>query len=353
MQESRMAFLERLMETICPSGYEEEASFVWRADAEQFADRVWNDQHGNSYALFNEGGSPRVMLAGHIDEIGLLITRIDEEGFLSFSGIGIWDPQILPGQRVRIRGNGECLIGIIGRKPIHQMKNDAFKQGVEMDDLWIDIGVAGREDAERVVAVGDVAVLDYGFAQLQNGFVTGRGLDDRIGAFVALEAARLADARGLKSELVAVATVQEEIGYRGAITSTFSLDPDAAIAIDVWHATDVPSTNTARQRNADVHLGSGPVITRGPYTHHALAQLLVDTATSCDIPHQLDACTDETGTDMDVLQLSRNGVATALIGIPNRYMHSPCEMIHIADLSYAAQLISETILSLSLDFAFK
>jgi len=352
MKDDRFAFLERLMETICPSGYEADASRIWHTEAERFADRTWADQHGNTYAGINEGGHPRVMLAGHIDEIGLMITRIGDKGFLSFSRIGIWDPQILPGQRVRIRTEQGLLLGLVGRKPIHLLDDETLKRGVTFDDLWIDIGARDRADAESIVSIGDVAVLDYGFAHMRNGLVVGRGLDDRIGAFVVLEAARMAALRDPKAELIAVATVQEEIGYRGAVTSAFSLEPDVAIVVDVGHATDVPSTNPGKQRSADVHLGAGPVITRGPYTNHALTRLLVGTARVQDIPFQLDASSGETGTDTDVLQISRTGVATGLVSIPNRYMHSPCEMLHLDDLANAARLIAEVIVAMTPETAF-
>ncbi len=344
MHSDRIAFLRELMAAICPSGYEREASQIWKAEAETFVDHIWEDRHGNTYGAINEGGSPRVMLAGHIDEIGLMITRVDDKGFLSFAGIGIWDPQILPGQRVRIRTEEATRLGVIGRKPIHLLEEDALKRGVVIDDLWIDVGARDRADAESMISIGDVAVLDYGFECLPNGLVTGRGLDDRVGAFVVLESARLAASRNPGAEVVCVATIQEEIGYRGAATSAFAVEPDVAIAVDVGHSTDVPSTDLGRRRDADVHLGSGPVITRGPYTNHGLTRLLVDTASSLDIPHQLGACAAETGTDTDVLQISRTGVVTGLISIPSRYMHSPCEMVHLDDLMNAARLIAEVIL---------
>jgi len=352
MEEARFAFLERLMESICPSGFEGDASRIWREEAEQFAERTWADQHGNTYAAIHEGGRPRVMLAGHIDEIGLMVTRIGDKGFLSFSKIGIWDPQILPGQRVRIRTERGVLLGLVGRKPIHLLDDEALKRGVTIDDLWIDIGARDRADAESVVSIGDVAVLDYGLAPLRNGLVTGRGLDDRVGAFVVLESARLAASRNPGAEIVCVATIQEEIGFRGAVTSAFAVEPDVAVAVDVGHSTDVPFTNPERRRDADVHLGSGPVITKGPYTNHGLTRLLVDTASSMGIPHQLGVSSGETGTDTDVLQVSRTGVVTGLISIPNRYMHSPCELVHLDDLTNAARLIAETVLRMDPESSF-
>ncbi len=348
--DEQFVFLERLMQTICPSGFEGDASRLWREEANQFAERTWADQHGNTYAAINEGGSPRVMLAGHVDEIGLMITRIGEKGFLSFSKIGIWDPQILPGQRVRIQTERGVLLGLIGRKPIHLLDEQSLKLGVMINDLWIDIGARDRADAMNAVSIGDVAVLDYGFESLRNGLVAGRGLDDRIGAFVVLEAAKMAALFHPQAAIIAVATVQEEIGYRGAVTSAFSLEPDIGIAVDVGHATDVPSTDPSKQRGEDIHLGAGPVITRGPYTNHALTRLLLDTAEAQGISCQIDASSGETGTDTDVLQLSRTGLATALVSIPCRYMHSPCEMIHLEDLRGAIRLIAGAIVRMTSEF---
>jgi len=352
MHDDRIAFLRRLMAAICPSGYEQEAARIWRAEAETFADRVWTDRHGNTYAGIHEGGAPRVMLAGHVDEIGLMITRVDDKGFLSFTGIGMWDPQVLPGQRVRIRAKDAVRLAVIGRKPIHLLKEDSLKRGVTIDDLWIDIGARDRADAESLVSIGDVAVLDYGFEPLANDLVTGRGLDDRVGAFVVLEAARLAAMRNPGAEIICVATIQEEIGYRGAVSSAFAVEPDVAIAVDVGHATDTPCADPGRRRDADVCLGSGPVITTGPYTNHGLTRLLVDTAASTDIPYQLGACPSETGTDTDVLQISRTGVVTGLVSIPNRYMHSPCEVVHLDDLANAARLVAETVLRIEPESSF-
>jgi len=343
MEKERLEFLRRCMETVCPSGYEEGISRVWREEADRFADRTWADVHGNAFAVVNEGGTPRVMLAGHADEIGLMITYIDENGFLSFSGIGGWDMQVLPGQRVRVQGKAGELIGVIGRKPIHLLQEEERKKVVRMEDLWIDIGAKDKEDAEELVSIGDPAVLDYGFALLRNDLATARGFDDRVGAFVVLEAARLLSSMNPKAAVYAVATVQEEIGLRGAKTSAFGIDPQVGIAVDVGFATDTPGMGDEKKRVGEIAMGKGPVIARGPNINAKLHALLVDTAQKAKIPHQVAGEPRGTGTDANAIQLNRAGVATGLISVPNRYMHSPCEVVHLGDLEHISRLIAETV----------
>ena len=343
MKKDRIAFFRRYMDTVCPSGYEQEASRVWRAEAERFADRAWVDSHGNSIAVVNEGGSPRVMLAGHADEIGLMITCIDDKGFLSFTGIGGWDTQILPGQRVRIQGTKGPVLGLIGRKPIHLLKEDDRKKVVQIEDLWIDIGAKDRADAASLVSIGDAAVLDYGFADLRNDLVTARGFDDRVGAFVVLEAARLLAEMKPSAAVYAVATVQEEIGLRGAITSAFGIEPKVGIAVDVTHATDTPGTEAEKKRIGEIGVGKGAVIARGPNINPPLFQLLVETAKKQKIPYQVEPAPRGTGTDANAMQLSHSGVATGLVSVPNRYMHSPCEVVHLGDVENISKLIAHTV----------
>jgi len=343
MEERTKAFLKRYMETISPAGFEEEASRVWREEAESFAVRTWTDLHGNSFALVNEGGSPRVMLAGHTDEIGLMITYIDDHGFLYFRGIGGWDPQILPGQRVWIKTREGKLPGVIGRKPIHLLEEDERKKVVKLEDLWIDIGAKDKKEAEGLVRVGDPAVLAYGFEELRNGLAIARGFDDKCGAFVVLEAARLLSKLNPKAEIYAVATVQEEVGLRGARTSAFGIDPKVGIAVDVGFAADTPGMEAERKKVGEFKLGEGPIIARGPNINPKLFELLVRTAEDRKIPYQLEGAPRGTGTDANAIQLTRAGVATGLISVPNRYMHSPCELVHLEDLENAAELLAYAV----------
>jgi len=343
MKKESLAFLRRYMESTSPSGFEEEASLLWRNQADRFADRTWVDMHGNSFALVNEGGTPRIMLAGHADEIGLMITYVDEKGYLSFIGIGGWDPQVLPGQRVRIRGKGRPVLGVIGRKPIHLLQEEERKKVVKMEDLWIDIGAKDKEEAATLVEIGDPAVLDYGFADLRNDLVVARGLDDRVGAFVVLEAARLLATMSPKAAVYAVATVQEEIGLRGAKTSAFGIDPLVGIAVDVGFATDTPGMESEKKKVGEAAVGKGPLVARGPNINPPLFSLFVETAKEKKIPYQIEGTPRGTGTDANAIQLTRAGVATGLLSVPNRYMHSPCEIVHLTDLENTSKLIAHTV----------
>ena len=343
MKKDRVAFLRRYMDTVSPSGFEEEASRVWRAEADRFADRTWCDSHGNSFALVNEGGSPRVMLAGHADEIGLMITCVDDAGFLSFTAIGGWDTQILPGQRVRIQTAKGPVLGLIGRKAIHLLKEEDRKKVVQIEDLWIDVGAKDRKEAASLVAIGDPAVLDYGFADLRNDLVAARGFDDRVGAFAVLEAARLLSAMKPKAAVYAVATVQEEIGLRGATTSAFGIEPKVGIAVDVCHASDTPHADVEKRRLGEINMGGGAVIARGANINPPLFRLLVETAKKQKIPYQVEPAPRGTGTDANAMQLSRAGVATGLVSVPNRYMHSPCELVHLDDLENVSAVIAYTV----------
>jgi len=343
MEKERVEFLRRCMETVCPSGFEEEISRIWRKEADRFAERTWADSHGNSFAVVNEGGIPRVMLAGHADEIGLMITYIDDHGYLSFAGIGGWDPQVLPGQRVWIQGMPGPILGVIGRKPIHLLEEEERKKVVKIEDLWIDIGAKDKEDVASLVEIGDPAVLDYSFAELRNDLVVSRGFDDRVGAFLVLEAARLVAAMNPKASVYAVATVQEEVGLRGARTSAFGIDPQVGIAVDVGFATDTPGMDKEKKKVGEVTMGKGPIIARGPNINPVLFKLFVETAKEKKIPYQIEGAPRGTGTDANAIQLCRAGVATGLISVPNRYMHSPCEIVHLGDLENIARLIAHTV----------
>lgn len=343
MEEQTKEFLKRYMETISPSGFEEEASTIWREEAQGFADRTWVDPHGNSFALVNEGGSPRVMLAGHTDEIGLMISYIDENGFLYFRGIGGWDPQVLPGQRVWIKAKQGQVTGVIGRKPIHLLEEEERKKVVKLEDLWIDIGAKDKEEAKSLVSIGDPAVLAYGFEELRNGLAASRGFDDKSGAFVVLEAARMLAQLAPQAEVYAVATVQEEVGLRGARTSAFGIDPKVGIAADVGFATDTPAMDKEKKKVGEAKMGGGPIISRGPNFNPKIFELLVETAKEREIPYQLEGAPRGTGTDANVIQLTRAGVATGLVSVPNRYMHSPCELVHLEDLENAYKLLAYTV----------
>lgn len=342
MDQAQRGFLERFLGTISPSGFETEAAAVWLEEA-RFADRTWVDLHGNAFAALNEAGAPRVMLAGHMDEIGLMVSHVTDGGYLYVRPIGGWDAQVLPGQRVWVRSKKGRVLGVVGRKPIHLLDEDARRTVVKVEDLWIDIGAKSKAEALRRVEVGDPIVLAQGPEYLGEGLLLARGVDDRIGAFVALEALRLLKKLRPKAAVFAVATVQEEIGLRGARTSAYGLDPTVGIAIDVCHTTDTPGTEGEKKKLGEISLGKGPVLARGPNINPRLFDLLVDTAKKGKIPYQVEAAPGGTGTDANAMQLNRAGMATALVSIPNRYMHSPCEVVSLKDVENAAKLIAHAV----------
>ncbi len=349
MRKASYEFLKRLLSTPGPSGKEGAAAGVWREEAGKFAE-VRGDRMGNSFATLNAGGAPRVMLSGHIDEIGLMITHIDDQGFLHFTGVGGWDPQVLVGQRVRIQtGRGE-VPGVIGKKAIHLMEAEERKKVSEIKNLWIDIGAKDGDGAKGMVRVGDVGVLDQDLVELPNDRVASRSLDNRMGAFVVLEALRLLSEEGIAAEVVAVASVQEEIGLYGARGAAFGLDPDAAIAVDVTHATDTPGIS--KNEHGDHPLGSGPVIARASVLSPIVTDGLIAAAEEADIAYTLEADSRSTGTDADAIHFSRAGIATGLVSCPNRYMHSPNEVVELGDLENCARLISAYVQKLDANTAF-
>lgn len=350
VESSSLEFLKRLLDTPGPSGFEAAVARVWREEAERFADRVTADVSGNSFATVNEGGSPRVMLAGHIDEIGLMITHIDDDGFLYVDGIGGWDPQVLVGQRIRILGKDGYVLGVVGKKPIHLMKGDEKEKASKLTDLWVDIGVRGRDAVlRRGIRVGDPAVIDAGVVELGEGLIASRAIDNRIGAFVVLEALRLLSQDRPRAEVTAVATAQEEIGYQGggARTSAYRLDPQVAIVVDVTFATDSPGVE--KKELGDHRIGGGPVLTRGSAAHPVVFERLVEVAEREGIPYSIAASPRYTSTDADAIYLSRAGVATGIVSVPNRYMHSPNEIVSLEDLERAARLIAAFVRDLGPD----
>ena len=341
MQESSV-FLERLLGEPGPSGFESRPAGVWRAEAANFADRVWADVHGNSFAEVRAGRRPRVMLAGHVDEIGFQVTHVDEDGFLYVAGIGGWDPQVVVGQRVVVMGRDGDVPGVVGKKPIHLLKPEDRKKVTEIRDIWVDLGASTAEEVGKMgVRVGDPLVLDAGVIRLAGDRIASRAIDDRVGAYVVLEAIRsLAAEPPALAGAVAVATVQEEIGYTGggARSSAYALDPDVAIAVDVTFSTDVPDAN--KKELGEHALGAGPVLSRGSSIHPAVFDHLVDAADAEGIPYTIQAAPKASRTDADGIFLVRGGVPTGLVSIPNRYMHSPNEVVSVADLERAARLLA-------------
>jgi endoglucanase len=344
MESASLEFLRTLLETPSPSGYERPVQDVVRAYAADFADEVSTDLHGNVIAAKNPKAGLRVMLAGHCDQIGLLVTHIDNEGFLYVQPIGGWDPQQLIGQRLTVWTAQGPVPGIIARKPIHLLTDEERKQVPKLKDLWLDIGAKNKDEAAELVRVGDPVTLELGFRELRGGLAYSPAMDDKAGLWVVMEALRRAGQKPLRCAVFAVSTVQEEIGLRGSRTSSFGIDPQVGIAVDVTHATDCPTID--KKQEGDVRLGAGPVIFRGPNMNPVVVERLIEAATAREIPYQLAASGRATGTDANSMQVNRGGMATGLVSIPNRYMHSPVELISLEDIDRAADLLAEFVSSL-------
>jgi tetrahedral aminopeptidase len=347
-------FLKTILETPSPSGYESSLQQIVRDYVADFADDVRSDLHGNVIVVKNPDSPLRVMLAGHCDQIGLIVQHIDDEGFLYIQPIGGWDPQVLIGQRMTVWTETGPVFGVAGRKPIHLLTEDERKQVPKMKDLWLDIGAANKEEALKSVRIGDAITVELGFHVLPNNFAVSPAMDDKAGCWVVIEALRRACQGSAKKKLAcglyAVSTVQEELGLRGAKTSAFGIDPQIGVAVDVTHATDCPTIE--KKEEGDVRLGKGPVIHRGPNMNPKIVQRLIQAADERKIAYQLAASARATGTDANAIQINRAGVATGLISIPNRYMHTPVEMISLDDMDHAADLLARFAEGLNADAEF-
>lgn len=359
MNDSARQFLHSLLTTPSPSGFETRVQAIVRQRLSGVAEEIKTDVHGNVMAVLNRGGSPRVMISGHCDENGFMITHIDEKGYCYFDRIGGPDPACIIGQRVRVLSDGGEIPGVIGKKPVHLEKPEDRGKGVKNEDLsglFIDIGAKDEKDARKLVRVGDPVVYDLGVLELANGRFAARGADDRVGAWVACEVlAALAAGGGKKArlpnaEVWAVSSVQEEVGVRGAQTAAFAIDPAVGFAVDVGFATDHPGMDP--KTVGAVKLGGGPILGRGANFNPVLEKLLTRTAERHKIKTQTVAEPRIPGTDARVMQVNARGVATAVIGVPNRYMHTPVEMIAYDDLDAAVELIAQTIRAMDRDHDF-
>lgn len=344
MDPQALEFLKRLLLAPSPSGYERPVQDVVRQYVQRFADEVRTDWHGNVIAAVNPQGSPRIVLAGHCDQIGLLVKHVDDRGFLWATPVGGWDVQMLIGQRMQVWTKDGPVLGVIARKAIHLLTPDERKQVPEVKDLWIDIGAKNGEEARQVVAIGDPVTLELGFRELRNDLACAPGMDDKVGAWTVLTALERIKAGRPRAAVFAVSTVQEEIGLRGATTSTFALDPQIGIAVDVTHATDCPTVD--EREHGRVVLGSGPVVYRGPNTNPAVFERLTALAREHELAIQPNALGKPASNDAAAIQTTRGGVATGIVAIPNRYMHSPVEVISLRDVDHASQLLAKFCLSI-------
>lgn len=340
MRAKSLEFFKAIVNVPSPSGYEERAAEIYRAYTKKFADEVTTDVHGNVAAVLNPKAKMKIMLAGHMDEIGFIVHYISDEGMLYFSTIGGHDSSIPVGQRVWVHGSKK-VAGVIGRKAIHLLEEDERKKKPDIKDLWIDIGAANRAEVEAVVSLGDVATYQYEFQELLGDRVAARGFDNKMGSFIVAEALRLLKEDGGLDPGVgvyAVATVQEEIGLRGARTAAFGIDSQSGLAVDVNHAIDYPGMSKARHGQLDV--GKGPSVMRGANTNHTVFRMIIDGAKADGIPYQVDVAPGGTGTDANAMQISRSGMATGLLGVALRYMHTPCEVLSLKDVEDCARLMA-------------
>lgn len=345
--DTSIKFLKQLLDTPGPSGFESAPARVWRDEARKFADEVRGDVAGNSIATVNpkggsdDGNAPTIMLAGHIDEIGVIVTYIDDNGFLYISPIGGWDTQVLVAQRIRFIGRNGDVFGVVGKKPIHLMKNDERDKVTKFADMWVDIGAKDKKEAETMISVGDPGVIDSRTMEFPNGRLVSRSIDDRIGAFVVLEALRRYAEKPGKAKVVAVATTQEEIAWRGggALVCATCVNPQMALVVDVTFATDHPEIE--KKEVGEAKLDGGPVLARGSVISPVVFNVLRDICERDKMPYSVHAVGRDTSTDADAIHIAREGIATGLVSVPNRYMHSPNEMVTIADLNAVANLLAE------------
>jgi putative aminopeptidase FrvX len=352
MRPESLQFLTTLLNTPTPSSEEAKGQRVWLDYVAPYADKTETDTYGNAIAVLNPKGTPKIMVEGHADEIAFQVQYIDDDGFIWFSGVGGHDPGLARGQRVHIHGRGGPVLGVIGALAIHMQSNK--KQEVpELHELFIDIGAAGRKAAEKRVAVGDMITYIVGWQQLAGDIYIARACDNRIGTFVAAETLRLCAKAGkkLKASVVAASAVGEENGLYGAHMLGYSVRPDAALVIDVAQATDIPITN--KKRFGDTHLGKGPILSKGSVNHPVVVQRLEQVAIKNKIAFQRGIDPRRSGTDADAIFLQRGGIATAAIGVPNRYMHTPVEAVHLGDLERLAEWLTAFILDLKPGETFK
>jgi endoglucanase len=310
------------------------------------AESLTTDMLGNLVAALPAAApdGPRVLLTAHCDEIGFLVKYIDANGFIFFAPVGGVDPHLVPGQRVHIHGAGGSILGVVGKKPIHLLEAKDRERVIPFTEQFVDIGCSSREQAQALVAVGDPMTMKVGLERLQGELVTGRGFDDRMGVFALIRAAQLAARQALACQLFAVSVVQEELGLRGAQPACFGIEPDLAIVLEIGHASDTPANDP--KVVGEVKVGGGPVLSRGPNINPALFALLQQTADAEGIPVQVIGEHRATSTDANVIQLSRSGVATALVRVPTRYVHTSSEVLSLADLDAAVRLLAATVVQI-------
>lgn len=353
MREQSLQFLEKLVNTPSPSGHEYRGQRVWLDYVKQFADETFTDAYGNAVAVLNKGGSPRIMLAGHADEIGMTVNFISDKGFIYVRKIGGVDPAITKAQRVTIHTKNGPVKGVVGNVAPHLTKQEGEKKAPKIEDLFIDIGVSTKADAEKLVRIGEPITLTDQFELLRNDLAIARAFDNRIGTFAVAESLRLIREGKTKpeAEILAVSNIMEEVGLLGARQIAYTLKPDVALVVDVTHATDYPTVN--QQQHGDIKVGEGPAITHGGCNHPEVVARIEEVAAKENIKLQHEAMSATSGTDTDVIFWTRGGIPSGLISLPNRYMHSPVEVVSLKDLEQIPKLMAAFALSLKRGQEFK
>jgi endoglucanase len=353
MRNESLKFLETLINTPSPSGFETRGQRVWLDYVKKFAEATETDAYGNAVGWFNKGGSPRIMLAAHADEIAMTVNFINEQGFIYVRKMGGIDPAITKAQRVNIHTRGGTIRGVVGNVAPHLMRGEGEPKPPKIHDLFIDIGVASRKEAEKLVRIGDPITLVDGFEILRGDLAVARAFDNRIGTFAVAETLRLLSdsSRKLHAEVCVVSNIQEEVGCLGARQIAYTLKPDVALVVDVTHATDYPTVSQAQ--HGDIKIGKGPAITHGGPNHAEVVARLEKIAEDEEIPLQHEAISSNSGTDTDVIFWTRGGIPSALISLPNRYMHSPVEVVSLKDLEQIPELMAAFTLSLKRGEQFK
>jgi len=340
MRKESLAFLEELVNTPSPTSYETRGQRVWLNYAQQYADETSHDDYGNCVAILNKGGGPRIMLAGHADEIALSVNYIDENGYIWVKRMGGVDAIVSKAQRVTIHSSKGGVLGIIGNPPPHMQKVDGEPKAPKITDLFIDIGCSSRTAAEKRVRIGDPITVNQNFEILHKDMAVARAFDNRIGTWAVAETLRLLSTsrKKLNAEICAVSNTMEEVGLFGARQIAYSLKPDIALVVDVTHATDYPGLN--KQTHGDIKMGKGPTITHGICNHPEVVKRVEQVAAKTKIPLQHETVSATSGTDTDAVFWTRGGIPSALISLPNRYMHSPVEVVNLKDLEQIPKLMA-------------
>lgn len=351
MQQSSIDFLKNLIKAPSPSGFEAPAQKVFKEYVKKYADEVKTDVMGNVIGIVNPKGKIKVMLSGHMDEIGFMVRYVDDNGFIYFSAIGGVDTGVIAGQRLYIHTKGGPVLAVVGKTAVHLLDEEQRKKTLKIHEYWLDIGAKNKKEAVKKVSIGDAITFAFTYEELDKDIVASRSFDNKAGSFIVAEVIRALKGKKIKAAVFGASSVQEEIGRRGVKPCAYSIDAHIGIAIDVTHATDYPDAQ--KKKVGDIKLGKGPGISRGANINHKVFNLLVKAAQIKKIPYQIEGEPADSGTDATMMQLIRSGMATGLVGVPNRYMHTPSEVISLQDLENTVKLIVAFIEKLEPGMDFK